>query len=129
MLRKKIRKNRTLAQASNRVAKKVAGARTQGMAPQVGDYAMLIKPIVTEKSSQIGHSGNTIVFSVPTTATKPEIIAAVQRVFKVDVAAVRTMNIMGKPKRTKGALGRRAAMKKAYVSLKAGQKIDLIEGV
>lgn len=95
----------------------------------VNDYALLREPVVTEKSSQLGEGGSTVVFIVPRTSTKLCVKQAVERVFGVSVLDVRTLNLMGKPKRTRGALGRRVAVKKAYVTLKPGQRIDLIEGV
>jgi len=97
--------------------------------PTVKSYSILIAPIITEKTSLIGASGSTIVFRVDRRATKTEIRSAVERAFKVDVDAVRTANIMGKPKRTAKSAGRRAAYKKAYVTLKDGQTINIVEGV
>jgi large subunit ribosomal protein L23 len=101
---------------------------TKGTAT-VQSYGILLSPVITEKSSLIGSGGSTLVFRVAKTATKDEIRSAVQRVFQVDVSAVRTCNYMGKPKRTTRSIGRRAAFKKAYVTLKEGQTIDLVEGL
>ena len=93
------------------------------------DYGLIREPVITEKSSLIGSSGNTVVFKVPTSATKTEVKRAVENVFNVKVDGVRTLNMMGKLKRTTSAIGRRAAFKKAYVRLKDGHSIDLLSGV
>lgn len=97
--------------------------------PRLGDYGVLLKPVITEKSSTVGSQGGGVVFRVARTASKDEIKAAIERVFKVKVSAVRTCNYIGKKKRTKSSLGKRAAFKKAYVTLKEGQTIDLVEGL
>ena len=91
------------------------------------DYAILISPIVTEKTS--GEDRRTVAFKVATTATKDQIRSAVERVFKVEVQAVRTVNVLGKVKRSMRSVGRRADSKKAYVTLKEGHTINLVEGV
>lgn len=95
----------------------------------VKDYGILIAPIITEKSAQVGGAGTTVVFEVDSRASKTEIKDAVQRIFNVLVAKVRTANFLGKPKRTMRSEGRRAGYKKAYVTLKEGQKIELVEGI
>ena len=71
---------------------------------------------------------NTIVFKVATDATKAEIKAAVEKLFEVKVEAVRTLNVMGKTKRTGARMGRRSDWKKAYVTLVPGQDIDFMGG-
>ena len=97
--------------------------------PTPADYQVLIKPVVTEKSSVVGGVGSCAVFKVAKRATKDQIKGAVERVFKVEVDKVRTCNFIGKLKRTNRSVGRRAAYKKAYVSLKPGHTIDLVEGL
>ena len=92
------------------------------------DYHLLRRPVITEKSSIVG-IGNTVVFRVDPRASKPEIQRAVERVFKVEVDKVRTLNFIGKLKRTARQVGRQAKYKKAYVTLKAGHTIDLVEGL
>lgn len=89
------------------------------------DYSILIKPVLTEKGAGSGNP----VFWVDKRAGKDEIKAAVERVFSVKVKKVRTVNMLGKPKRKGQSVGRRADGKKAYVVLQEGQKIELIEGV
>lgn len=96
---------------------------------KISDYGLLLKPVVTEKSSLIGAAGNKVVFRVHPDTSKDEVRAAVERVFKVNVEAVNTVNYMGKLKRTMRSLGRRDRFKKAYVTLKEGQTIDLVEGI
>lgn len=93
------------------------------------DYQILVKPMVTEKSSLVGEAGNCVVFEVHPKATKTEIRSAVERIFDVDVAGVRTCNYRGKLKRTMRAVGRTAGYRKAYVTLQEGQSIDIVEGV
>jgi large subunit ribosomal protein L23 len=85
---------------------------------------LLIAPHVSEKSARASEKANQYVFRVRTDATKPEIRAAVQLMFSVEVEGVQVVNVEGKQKRFGGAKGRRSDWKKAYVSLKAGQTID-----
>lgn len=85
---------------------------------------ILLGPHVTEKSAIIAESSNQYVFQVVTDATKPEIKAAVEKLFEVTVDAVRVTNVKGKTKRTGSRIGRRKNWKKAYVRVKAGQTID-----
>lgn len=92
-------------------------------------FTVLRKPIITEKTSVVGAAGDVVVFKVDRNATKTDIKDAVERIFNKTVIAVRTANILGKPKRTQKSSGRRAAYKKAYVKLAEGQTIDLVEGL
>lgn len=85
---------------------------------------IVIRPLVTEKSSAaLEH--NQVVFRVSMKATKPQIRKAVEELFKVKVTSVNTLISKGKSKRLRGIKGRRSDMKKAFVSLAAGQSIDL----
>lgn len=93
------------------------------------DYTKVLKPVITEKSSIIGGAGSTIVFEVAKVATKDEIRQAVERIYKVDVNKIRTMNYLGKVKRRGRAIGRSSSYKRAYVTLKPGQTIDLVDGL
>ena len=86
---------------------------------------VLLAPIVSEKSANAGES-NQVVFSVVTDATKQEIRAAVEKMFEVEVEAVRVVNVKGKTKRFGQRLGRRSDTRKAYVRLKEGQDIDFM---
>lgn len=85
---------------------------------------LLIAPHVSEKAARATEKANQYVFRVRTDATKPEIRAAVQLMFSVEVDAVQVVNVEGKHKRFGAGFGRRSDWKKAYVSLKAGQTID-----
>ena len=86
---------------------------------------VLLAPIVSEKSANAGES-NQIVFRVVQDATKREIREAVEKMFEVEVEAVRVVNVKGKTKRFGARLGRRSDIRKAYVRLKEGQDIDFM---
>ncbi len=89
---------------------------------------ILIRPIMTEKSMRQKEERNTVTFQVPPDANKVEIREAVETVFNVKVAAVRTANYEGKLKRMGRHQGRRPDWKKAVVELQPGHKIELVEG-
>jgi len=90
---------------------------------------VLLAPQISEKSTYVGEKHNQWVFRVTSDATKPEIKAAVELMFKVEVLGVQTSNSHGKEtKRFGRAVGRRRSWKKAFVSLKPGQEIDLAAG-
>lgn len=86
---------------------------------------VILAPIVSEKSNLLAEKRNQMAFKVLPDATKPEIKAAVELLFGVEVAAVTTTTTKGKTKRFGRTLGRRSDVKKAYVSLAAGQELDL----
>ena len=86
---------------------------------------VLVAPIVSEKATMIGDQTNAVTFKVLQDATKYEIKAAVQMMFKVDVQSVAVLNIKGKTKRFGKSMGRRDNIRKAYVTLKPGQEINL----
>ena len=86
---------------------------------------VLLSPIISEKSTQIGEQNNQVAFRVTPDATKPEIKAAVELMFKVEVKGVSVVNIKGKSKRFGRSMGRRDNIRKAYVTLKAGQELNL----
>ena len=104
--------------------KKVATAQAK-----VKDYGILLAPVITEKSASAGVAGQTVAFRVDPRASKEDIRGAVERVFSVRVDGVRTCRFIGKMKRTAKGSTRRAGFKKAYVTLKEGHKIDLVEGL
>jgi large subunit ribosomal protein L23 len=85
---------------------------------------VLLAPTVSEKSTYVGDKNNQFVFRVADDATKPEIKAAVELLFKVKVKSVQVSNVKGKEKRTGRIIGRRRNWKKAYVSLAQGQEIN-----
>ena len=92
---------------------------TEGRLAQV-----LVAPIVSEKATLVAEKHNQVVFKVLRDATKPEIKAAVELMFKVEVESVSTVVQKGKVKRFGKSIGRRDHVKKAYVSLKAGQELN-----
>ena len=88
---------------------------------------VLVAPIVSEKATSVAEKHNQVLFKVLRDATKPEIKAAVELMFKeqkVEVSAVRTVNQKGKTKRFGRSMGRRDHVKKAFVSLKPGQELN-----
>jgi large subunit ribosomal protein L23 len=89
---------------------------------------ILIAPQITEKATRVADKNQQIAFKVRTDATKPEIKAAVELAFKVEVLGVTVVNVAGKQKRAGRIMGRRQDWKKAYVSLKPGQEINFAAG-
>jgi large subunit ribosomal protein L23 len=89
---------------------------------------VLIAPQVSEKGTFVGERNNQFVFRVTPDATKPEIKAAVELMFKVDVTRVQTSNVRGKQKRFGRFIGRSRSWKKAFVGVKLGQEIDFAGG-
>lgn len=85
---------------------------------------ILIAPIVSEKATLVAEKYNQVLFKVMRDATKPEIKAAIELMFKVEVQSVATVQHKGKVKRFGKSIGRRDHVKKAYVSLKAGQELN-----
>ena len=92
-------------------------------------HRIVQRPITTEKSSRQQGQANQYSFAVDPSATKPEISAAVARLFDVTVVSVRTQNVMGKVKRMGRFSGRRRDWKKAVVTLKEGDEIQIYESV
>lgn len=91
-------------------------------------YDTIIAPVITEKSTLLSEQ-NKVVFKVPLDATKDDVKAAVEALFKVKVVAVNTIRTKGKEKRFRGVLGRRSDQKKAIVTLADGQSIDVTTGL
>ena len=89
---------------------------------------VLLAPVVSEKSTYVADKGNQYVFRVVSDATKPEIKAAVEFMFKTQVKSVSVVNVRGKEKRAGRFIGRRNNWKKAYVALAEGQEINFAEG-
>ena len=88
---------------------------------------IILAPIVTEKATMVADKNQQIAFRVIADATKPEIKAAVELLFKVEVDSVQVLNRKGKVKRFGRFVGRRRNERKAYVCLKDGQEIDFAE--
>lgn len=86
---------------------------------------LIVAPHVSEKAARAGEKHNQYVFRVRREASKPDIRKAVELMFSVEVDAVQVVNVGGKTKRFGSSMGKRSDWKKAYVSLKAGQTIDL----
>ena len=91
-------------------------------------YDVIVSPSITEKSTLVSEH-NQVIFNVRRDATKPQIHAAVEKLFNVKVKAVNTLNRKGKIKRFKGVLGKRPDIKKAIVTLEDGQSIDITTGL
>lgn len=92
-------------------------------------YTVIRTPLLTEKCHDLKESRNQVAFKVDTRANKVEVKAAVEKIFKVKVERVNIMNVKGKVKRLGRNMGKRADWKKAVVTLKAGENIEIIEGV
>ncbi|MGZ3280605.1 MAG: 50S ribosomal protein L23 [Phenylobacterium sp.] len=91
-------------------------------------YDTIIAPVITEKATVLTEQ-NKVVFQVAKDATKDEIAAAVEELFKVRVIKVNTLITKGKTKRFRGILGKRSDVKKAIVTLQEGQTIDISTGL
>ncbi len=90
-------------------------------------YQILLAPHYSEKAQMVGDKRGVQVFKVANDATKLEIKKAVEHLFGVKVEAVNTLNVKGKTKRFGRTVGRRSDVKKAYVTLKAGQDIQMAD--
>jgi len=88
---------------------------------------VLLAPVIPEKATFVAEKNEQVVFRVAPDATKPEIKAAVELLFKVEVESVQVANRQGKQKRTGRFTGRRNHTKRAFVSLKPGQEINFSE--
>ncbi len=104
-----------------------AHARAASMSKEAM-YNMIRTPVITEKATALSEK-NQVVFRVAIDSSKPEIKTAVETLFGVKVTSVHTLVTKGKTKRFKGRPGVRSDVKKAYVSLEAGQTIDLSTGL
>ena len=91
-------------------------------------HQIILAPVVSEKSTRVAEKQNQAVFKVLRDARKPEIKAAVEKMFNVKVEGVRTLNVKGKTKRFGATNGVRSDWKKAYVTLPEGQEIDFLAG-
>ncbi|MEA1071832.1 50S ribosomal protein L23 [Sphingomonas sp. LY29] len=97
-------------------------------AVDIRHYDVVLAPHITEKSTMVSEY-NAVVFKVAGTASKPEIKAAVEALFNVTVTNVNTIVTKGKTKKWKGTPYRRSDVKKAIVTLAAGQTIDITSGI
>jgi len=92
-------------------------------------FNVLMAPIVSEKSTMLADKHEQVAFRVRPDATKQEVRAAVEMLFKVDVERVSILNVKGKEKRFGRFDGKRSNVRKAYVSLKPGQEINFAQEV
>lgn len=98
------------------------------MSAKAEHYDVIVKPIITEKATMASENG-AVVFQVAKSASKPVIKEAVEALFGVKVKAVNTLVTKGKAKRFRGIAGKRSDVKKAYVTLEAGNTIDVSTGL
>jgi len=98
------------------------------MTKQARHYDTIVAPVITEKAT-IASESNQVVFHVARRATKPQIKAAVEKLFDVKVTAVNTLLRKGKTKTFRGVRGRQQDMKKAIVTLADGYRIDVTTGL
>ncbi|HZP45240.1 MAG TPA: 50S ribosomal protein L23 [Candidatus Binataceae bacterium] len=90
---------------------------------------VIVAPVVTEKGTMVSEKSNQVVFRVRPDVAKHQVRAAIEEMFKVTVVKIRTANFMGKERRRGRLVGRRPDWKKAYVTLKEGDRIEIFEGV
>lgn len=93
------------------------------------EYKIIRRPLISEKGTTLKDDNNQLLFEVDKNSNKSEIKKAVEKLFKVTVTEVRTMNRQGKPKRLGRFAGKRKDWKKAIVTLKEGDRVDFFEGV
>ena len=103
-------------------------AKKQKDAVAIRHYDVILAPHITEKATLLSEQ-NAVVFKVANDATKPEIKAAVEALFSVEVTGVNTIVSKGKTKKWKGVPYTKSDVKKAIVTLKDGQSIDVTTGV
>ena len=89
---------------------------------------VLVAPQISEKATMVADKNEQVIFIIAPDATKPEIKAAVELLFKVQVESVQVANMKGKVKRFGRSMGRRSDVRKAFVCLKPGQEINFAEG-
>ena len=94
----------------------------------MSQYDIIKRPLVTEKSNIQKEAANQLTFEVDRGANRIEIRRAIEQIFNVKVASVRTMQVTGKVKRRGRILGKRRDWKKAIVTLRPGERIDFFEG-
>ena len=91
-------------------------------------HQIILAPVISEKATRVAEKSNQAVFKVLRDAQKTEIKEAVEKLFKVKVTSVATLNVKGKIKRFGQSVGKRSDWKKAYVTLAEGQEIDFVGG-
>ena len=93
------------------------------------DYGIIRRPLITEKTSIQKEQSNQVTFEVDRTANRVEIKRAIEKIFKVNVAHIRTMQVKGKTKQRGRIIGKRRDWKKAIITLLPGERIEFFEGV
>ena len=93
------------------------------------DYDLIKRPLITEKTSVQKEVSNQVTFEVDRRANRVEIKKAIEKIFKVNVVSVRTMQVKGKRKQRGRIIGKRRDWKKAVVTLRPGERIEFFEGV
>ena len=91
--------------------------------------SVVISPLVTEKGTVVGEKSNQVVFRIRPNAGKAQIRDVIEDLFKVTVVKIRTANFLGKQRRRGRTLGHRPNWKKAYITLKEGDRIEIFEGL
>ena len=91
--------------------------------------SVVISPLVTEKGTVVGEKSNQVVFRIRPNASKAQVRDVIEDLFKVTVVKIRTANFLGKQRRRGRTLGRRPNWKKAYITLKKGDRIEIFEGL
>jgi large subunit ribosomal protein L23 len=91
--------------------------------------SVVISPLVTEKGTVVGEKSNQVVFRIRPNASKAQIREVIEDSFKVTVVKIRTANFLGKQRRRGRTLGHRPNWKKAYITLKEGDRIEIFEGL
>jgi large subunit ribosomal protein L23 len=116
--------------AAPKAAKKAdTGVKKQGkLIEDIRLYDVIVRPLITEKATLAAEQGK-VVFKINPTANKQDVKRAVEQLFGVKVVKVNTVLTKGKQKRFRGQLGQRSDMRKAIVTLAAGQSIDLASGL
>ena len=89
-------------------------------------YSLILKPLLTEKSTELAELSNQYLFKVAKDSNKIELKAAVESIFNVKVKSVKTLNVKGKTKRVRYKAGKTASWKKAIVTLEEGHSINII---
>ena len=122
-----VKKEAVKKEAVKKVAVKKEAVKKEAV-KKVADKSLqsVLAPHVTEKATMVADKLNQIIFKVRKNATKIQVKEAIELMFKVDVTAVNLLNVKGKTKRaSRNSMGKRADWKKAYVSIQAGQEINL----
>jgi large subunit ribosomal protein L23 len=117
-----------MAKAAAKTADKAEAKKPTAQKPTAKQFNTIIRPVLSEKTTNAS-AHNQVAFQVHMSASKPEIAAAVESLFKVKVVAVNTQIRKGKLKRFKGRPGLRPDTKLAYVTLAEGQNIDVSTGI